>query len=115
MYTCIDPLKVQEELGRQVKRLARIQDAVRSDTFVKLTSALALTEENMYAMSRIAGFNYGNGRKLDDLSAVELERVVKALVRDDPVLLVVDCTHDVKRYALAEPVSGTWAQIFYVP
>ncbi|BCS92355.1 hypothetical protein [Metallosphaera javensis (ex Sakai et al. 2022)] len=37
MYTCIDPLKVSEELGRQVKRLARMQD-VRSDTGATLVS-----------------------------------------------------------------------------
>ncbi|WP_404802734.1 hypothetical protein [Metallosphaera sedula] len=32
-------------------------------------------------------------------------RLVKAIVRDDPVLLIDDFTYHVKRYGIAEPVS----------
>ncbi|QIW25264.1 ISNCY family transposase [Sulfolobus sp. S-194] len=52
-------------------------------------------------------------KNLDKIANTSLIKAVKEIVKDHPVLLIIDDTHDHKEYARAIPVSRNGAQVFY--
>ncbi|QXJ34915.1 hypothetical protein J5U22_01462 [Saccharolobus shibatae] len=52
-------------------------------------------------------------KNLDKMANANLVKAVKSIVKDHPVLLIIDDTHDHKQYARAIPISRNTTQVYY--
>ena len=52
-------------------------------------------------------------KKLDEIANARLINAVKVIVKDHPLILIIDDTHDHKLYARAMPTSRNCTQVYY--
>lgn len=100
-------------LKETIQLLADPMTDVRKDTLAKLVLG-GVMGGTATEIAQVIGMDYETVLKnLDKLANVNLIKAVKEIVKDHPVLLIIDDTHDHKEYARAIPVSRNGAQVFY--
>ncbi|QIW23179.1 ISNCY family transposase [Sulfolobus sp. S-194] len=86
---------------------------IRKDTAVRLLLG-GIIGKGAYEISQEINMDYMTLLKnLDKIANANLVKAVKNIVKDHPVLLIIDDTHDHKEYARAIPVSRNGAQVYY--
>ncbi|BFI76829.1 ISNCY family transposase [Sulfurisphaera ohwakuensis] len=100
-------------LQESLKQIFEALTSVRKDTLTRLVLA-GVTGGTATEIAQAIGMDYETVLKnLDKLANVNLIKIVKEIVKDHPVQLIIDDTHDHKEYARAIPVSRNGAQAFY--
>jgi len=90
--------------------LAPLED-IRKDSAIRLLLG-GIIGKGAYEISQEMNMDYMTLLKNLDKIA-NLMKAVKNIVKDHPVLLIIDDTHDHKQYARAIPVSRNATQVYY--
>ena len=91
--------------------LARLED-IRKDSAIRLLLLGGIIGKGAYEISQEMNMDYMTLLKNLDKIA-NLMKAVKNIVKDHPVILIIDDTHDHKQYARAIPVSRNATQVYY--
>ena len=92
--------------------LAPLED-IRKDSAIRLLLG-GIIGKGAYEISQEINMDYMTLLKnLDKIANANLMKAVKNIVKDHPVLLIIDDTHDHKQYARAIPVSRNATQVYY--
>jgi len=90
--------------------LAPLED-IRKDSAIRLLLG-GIIGKGAYEISQEMNMDYMTLLKNLDKIA-NLMKAVKNIVKDHPVILIIDDTHDHKQYARAIPVSRNATQVYY--
>ena len=90
--------------------LAPLED-IRKDSAIRLLLG-GIIGKGAYEISQEINMDYMTLLKNLDKIA-NLMKAVKNIVKDHPVILIIDDTHDHKQYARAIPVSRNATQVYY--
>ena len=95
-------------------RVVAAKMVTRSDASLKTLLGSVVSRGGVTEVVEAVGVDYGNAlRRLDDLARTNLMEVVKGLVKEDPVLVIVDDSHDHKLYSRTMPVGRNGTQVFH--